>query len=166
MDTRTSSGILSYKEPLMALEPLKQFICDHCGTVIEKVEDGWLEWINDGKRPVHGFRIVHHLVASPLGGQDGCYYRDRLNVSDNHLEYYMGADGLVRLLAMYDKEHGYGVEDPAELAETIRRLHVRHHEEARRYIGRAIGDGFVSRLDCYTQSELEGIVKEYGEEFA
>ena len=37
----------------MRLRPLEQFICDECGELIEKLEDGWLEWIDDCKNPIH-----------------------------------------------------------------------------------------------------------------
>ena len=33
----------------MKLKPLQQFICDECQGVIEKVDDGWLEWFDDYK---------------------------------------------------------------------------------------------------------------------
>ncbi len=69
----------------MGLEPLRQFVCDKCGEVIETVEDGWLEWFDNYETPAQGFRIVHS------GGP--CYYPDSADVSDNHLVYFTGPDG-------------------------------------------------------------------------
>lgn len=31
----------------MELQPLKQWICDTCGEIIEAPHDGWLEWVTD-----------------------------------------------------------------------------------------------------------------------
>jgi hypothetical protein len=65
----------------MKLKPLEQFICDECGGLIKKVEDGWLEWINPPNKPVHGFRIVHNAASSPGVVQAGnCYYPKNVRI--------------------------------------------------------------------------------------
>ena len=67
----------------MKLKPLHQFICDECENLIEKIEDGWLEWLNPPDKPVHGFRIVHVAGASPRFNQGGnCYYPDSYRAVD------------------------------------------------------------------------------------
>ncbi len=137
----------------MGLKPLREFVCDKCGALIEKVEDGWLEWFDDYKKPAHGFRIVH------AGGD--CYYLDTPEVSDNHLIYFMGTDGLSYLLSLLSRKNGVNV---AELVEVIRRLHVPFYEEARQYLDRAIGDGMISDKNEFRRTDLEAILAEYGEE--
>ena len=134
----------------MGLAPLQQFICDKCGQVIEKVDDGWLEWFDDCKTPAHGFRIVH------AGGP--CIYRDSADVSDNHLFHFTGPDGLADLLSFFDREHGV---NQGELAEIIRRLHVPYYEEARQYLDRAVNDGYLGGKESIRQNDLKGIIEEY-----
>lgn len=100
------------------LKPLEQYICDNCGGLIENIKDGWLEWIVDnGRDPMYGFRIVH------AGG--GCYYPETADISDNHLVYFTGNDGLGYLLSMTDnKLYPNGV-NIIELAEIIRSCTLR-----------------------------------------
>lgn len=137
--------------------PLKKFICDECGSIIEKPEDGWLEWFDDYETPVEGFRIVHHSSVSPRRDKGGdCYYPRNPKVSDGHLTQYMGIDGLAFLLAKFDRN----LADPKELAEIIRRLHIPHYEEARLLIDRAHKDGLLDSPD-HDQNNLLMIIKEY-----
>lgn len=115
----------------MKLKPLEQFVCDECDQIIEKVEDGWLEWFDDGIHPIHGFRIVHY------GGK--CYYTSRTigekihSVSDMHLHAFMGIPGLAILLNMFAKDIAF----PEDLAEIIGRLHIPHYEKIRYYFRKA-----------------------------
>jgi hypothetical protein len=145
----------------MKLKPLHQFICDECGQLIEKVEDGWLEWLKPPEKPVHGFRIVHVAGASPRFHQGGnCYYPESYRASDNHLNYFAGPDGLALLLSFTEWYLG----DPKELAEIIRRTHVPHYEEARQYLDKAYGDGFISSSRDYSQEDLKKVIEEYGKD--
>ncbi len=139
------------------LIPLKNYICDECGCTIEKPGDGWLEWIDDNKTPLKGFRIVHHSSASPRKNQGGnCYYPPNLDVSDDHLTHYMGTDGLAFLLSKFDQN----LSDAKELVEIIRRLHIPHYEEARQFIDRAHKDGLLDSKD-HDQNNLLMIIKQY-----
>ena len=142
----------------MRLKPLQQFICDECGGLIKKVEDGWLEWIHERRGPIHGFRIVHIVQASPRVNKEGnCYYPDRFNASDNHLNFFAGPDGLSILLSFFQQK----LTDPKELIDVIRRIHLPYYEEARPYLGKALDDGFLSSTE-YVQEELKIVIKEYG----
>lgn len=149
----------------MKLKPLEQFICDSCRKKIEKIEDGWLEWQHEPRgpdkqeKPLHGFRIVHHSSASPRKEEDNyCYYPEGPSVSDLHLRYFTGVDGLAMLLSFFDRN----LADPGELAEIIRRLHIPRYEEARPFLDRAIKDAIVDGRDC-TQNDLGKIIKRYVE---
>jgi hypothetical protein len=75
----------------------------------------------------------------------------------------VGCDGLARLLSMVKRP----IKDLDELLEIIRRLHIPHYEEARKYWGAAEEDGFfdgASEYWPYLQSSLERLVKQHGGE--
>jgi hypothetical protein len=142
----------------MKLRPLEQFICDECGELIEKPEDGWLEWIDDCKNPIHGFRIVHADGASPRRNSGkNCYYPESSDISDMHLASFSKIDGLAILLSFFERNLG----TPKQLAEIIRRLHIPHYEEARRYLERATSDCFIDNIDS-SQTDLKRVIEEYG----
>jgi hypothetical protein len=118
----------------MPMIPLQQWICDECGEVIAKPEDGWLEWFESVHYHIapHGFRIVHHYNASPIGG---CYYTDRRRHSDillsnNHLDDFLGQEGLDYLLGFMASPWRRPA-NPAAFIDIIRRLHIAGYEEAR-----------------------------------
>jgi hypothetical protein len=55
----------------MKLVPLKQWICDTCGEVIERPNEGYVQFVdsnNDGN--YDDFVIVHHAAYSPLKGNN------------------------------------------------------------------------------------------------
>jgi len=142
----------------MKIKPLTQFICDECGELIEKVEDGWLEWFNGFENPNHGFRIVHIDGASPRRKTGGnCYYPESGKVSDSLLNYFTQIDGLYRLLSFFKRNLVY----PNEMAEIIRRIHIPYYEEARIYMDKAIRDGFYEGVED-NHYELKSIIEEYG----
>jgi hypothetical protein len=142
----------------MKLKPLEQFICDECGELINKIEDGWFEWIDNAGNPIHGFRIVHANGRSPRFKNGGnCYYPESFNISDLHLDSLTRIDGPALLLSFFDRK----LDDPKELAEIIRRLHIPHYEEARRYLKRALNEGLIDSKEN-TQVDLKRVIAEYG----
>jgi hypothetical protein len=159
------------------LKPLAQWLCDTCGEVIDGPKAGWLEWIQHGEAKASGFRICHHAPASPRRkkrGDEGCYqYSNAEGRHDNHLDSFVGPDGLSALIAMVDAgslhdQSGADVPQAGvrEWLEIVRRLHTPHYEEARRYFAKAASDGFFdgcNELYPYTQSTLETLIDEYGE---
>jgi hypothetical protein len=101
----------------MKLVPLKQFICDECGGVIGKPDEGWLEFhIESQTLGSSGFRIVHHATHSPFG-PGACYHR--ANLSGNHLHHVLGPDVIAELLFFLH----YPVKKMEEYMELVRRLH-------------------------------------------
>jgi hypothetical protein len=150
---------ISWEGNEVKLKPLQQFICDECGGLIKKVDDGWLEWIDDSRTPIHGFRIVHAQGASPRLNQGGnCYYPKSFGASDMHLKYFTGPDGLSLLLSFFAKEN---TADPNELVAIIRRIHLPYYEEARPHLEKALDAGIISSRE-YIQEELKTVIKEYG----
>lgn len=144
------------------MQPLAEFVCDTCSELIASPDDGWLEWFRDSHGAATGFRIVHHLKASPLAAESaaGCYYDRERRASDMHLRHCLGADGLVHLLAVLES----ALADPAEVIEIIRRLQIPHYEEARLYWDRAEEDLYFegsNEVWPYTQEALTGLIARY-----
>lgn len=119
----------------MKLIPLKQFVCDTCGKVINRPEDAWIEWLcqahpKTGTHLSHKFRIVHHYPASPITYIHGCYkYTNNPDKADNHLTDF---------LDMYLL--GLDVWKMKEFKFLMQRLTVPYFEEARFYFDYAIDD--------------------------
>ena len=157
------------------LIPLKQWICDSCGEIINSAEDGWVEWLS-GKETFdseYGFKIVHNNGSSPLG-KGGCFhYREEECPSDLPLTHFMGDKGYVLLLSFLDwgpyvkpEYEGPRVKDLREFIEFMRRLTVPYYEEARMFFKEALADGDLdpSSVDMiYDPEDLKRIVEKYGE---
>lgn len=154
------------------MKPLEEWICDKCGGLIKRKEDGWLEWLDDHDHKAHSFRIVHHDSASPLSS---CYFHTReIGLSDNHLSYYLGASGLANLLTFLDMgdkidpdaRHVPRVKDLREFVELFRRLTIPYYEEARLYWASALDDGFfegANEISIYQPDALQNLIAQYGQ---
>jgi len=153
------------------LEPLKQWICDTCGGVIESAKEGWIEWLEDGDtiwfNSAHGFKIVHH-------SQDCFTYPERLGPSDMNLSHYAGEKGYIHLLSFLDlgryimKDEDYKgprVKSMREFVEILRRLTLPYYEEARLYFDQARADDEldIANVDyIYYPEELKRLIGLYG----
>lgn len=115
------------------MEPLRQWICDDCGELIEKPENGHVTWQEDENYRTYDIKIVHKGRCVKPG------YYDHLP-----LDSFLGNDGLSRILSMLD--YGpirHGLADSArpdtsnlrELVDFVRRVQIPHYEEARQYFG-------------------------------
>lgn len=160
------------------LIPLKQFICDECGEIINSPGEGYVEWEEgidqDGQFFAKGFRIVHHLPKSPYKNSShrGCYkYEGSLHRSDIDLEHFLD-DSHQLLYAFLSSGHFLDpdgmvknkIEDFVEFVDFAKRLTVPFYEEARMYIGQAIGDPDFNNnnsVDLYTEETLKKIVEKY-----
>jgi len=146
----------------MKLKPLKQFICDSCGKLIEKPKDGWWEYLHDRKTElVSGFRIVHY------GGP--CYYnvqalgRKNISVGDMHLEHMLRSSGFGNMLHWLELSEKKKIDDQfniSEFTEIMRRLYLPYWEEARQYWERAFSDGFHDKCG-FSENDLLQIINEY-----
>jgi hypothetical protein len=97
---------------------MSTIICDTCCCPIEKPEDGWLAWLNEGlgreENERHfGFSLTHH--------RHGCMAYDSRDVrlKDGPLPWFLGTAGLASLLALLVR----GAERQ-EIAQIIARLHL------------------------------------------
>lgn len=131
------------------LEPLKEFICDECGEVIEEPSDGWVEWITnysdeiDERYEAYNFRIVHHKVASP-NPRGTCYYTDLYNdyegtESSYHLHDFLEDKGLSQALSILRKQAEGDIkfknkEAFLDCLDLIRRITIPYYEESRIYL--------------------------------
>ena len=160
------------------LKPLEQFICDECGHIITSSHEGYVEWEAgqdiEGACFARGFRIVHHLHSSPLGGREGCYkygnsnYRHDMHLN-NFLEnahQYMCSFLDLGLLHDPDCRIGCRIQDFREYSDFFRRLTIPYYEEARKYIPEALHDGCfddANEIAFYTPELLRRIIEKYGE---
>ncbi len=145
------------------VEPLTQWWCDTCGEPMN-IADGWLEWIDPNNVP-QGFRIVHNRAK--------CFhYTNHPHRSDNHLEYFLGPEGLQKFLSKLDvgpilnPENKWPgkIGDMPNFVDTIRRLHIPFYEEARRYFAEAQGDGFfdgANEVYVHLPSTCEALIERY-----
>tara|TARA_Y100000588_G_scaffold201434_1_gene215043 strand:- start:58 stop:552 length:495 start_codon:yes stop_codon:yes gene_type:complete len=160
----------------MNLNPLRQWICDQCGEVIQKPEDGYLEWIRNPEGLYEGFKIVHHKTASPLQYEnDGCFhYTNAPDRHDLHLDAFIGNAGLPKLLSLVDNgciadpfdETGIKVANMREYMELFRRLQLPYYEEARLHFSSALDDGEFdghSEYASFTSDTLKRIIKLYSD---
>ncbi|MGB0766170.1 MAG: hypothetical protein ACPGYV_00510 [Phycisphaeraceae bacterium] len=143
-------------------EPLTRWYCDTCGEPIEGGGDGILVWHRENNL-VTGHQIVH---------------RDRCDVPSEgaceNLSNFLGSDGLVymtafftrgRILTLHGEQEENEVQDPPAYAELIRRLHVPHYEEARRYFGESSlyeRHAGAAEVAPYRQESLISIIEEHG----
>lgn len=138
--------------------------CDVCNGVIERVEDGWVEWITIGDtNRARDLRLVHHMPASPRKrgcqfNEDDEYSRDNGIVSDLPLSSFVGADGLTQLLMLIDE----GELPSASVIEMIKRLHTPQYEQARLHIDRAVSAGVFEpnlRAGFHWQRDLRNVLR-------
>jgi len=165
----------------MQLQPLRQWICDHCKEIIVKPEDGWVEWLlctqGECKGLNQGFKIVHQKAYSTLCPEGSCYFYDEPpegNLKmDLPLNEFIGEPGMVRLLSFIDEGpyreksfSGPHVKDLREWTELVRRLMLPYYEEARLYMKEANTDGFFSESSevlIYHPETLKEVIKLYGD---
>lgn len=137
------------------LEPLKQWVCDYCGDIIEKSKDAMLEWDNRDLE-TSNYRIVHGRWLKTCNvGRDDTY------LSDNHLDRFLGDDGLINLLGHFE----FYKPNKKGLIEIIKRLHVKHYEEGSKFLSEAIEDGY-HEIDSHQvgdlyQSDLRFLINKY-----
>ncbi len=150
------------------LEPLKQWICDSCGQVIETPDDGYVEWLVESEEAAfgqqYGFKIIH------AGEECTCYSEEDVSKNDAPLESFIGNKGHLYLLSFLDvgtllmREYkGARVKNLREFVEFMRRLTVPYYEEARLYFENLHADeDFVLDDSIYNQENLIRIIQKYG----
>jgi hypothetical protein len=149
--------------------PSVGWVCDHCGSTISKIEDGWVEWLasdRHGKAHVEGLRIVH-TQAHRTKDEDntGCRYdvhqefrQGRKIVEGLSLERFVGPDGLMLLLSFL----AANAFPRKETLEIIKRVQIPGYERASTYFQEAIKSGVVVPAignGYFVQSEIRTLLR-------
>lgn len=160
------------------LTPLKQFICDECGDIINTPSEGYIEWEEgldkDGKWFAKGFRIVHHFPASPYkdSRREGCYkyagsrYRHDIDLEGFLRTAHQQLYSFLNIGFFHDpyETRKCTITDFGEFVDFAKRLTIPYYEEARQYWGQIQGDpdfNDKSDIDLYTEETLKKIVERY-----
>jgi hypothetical protein len=147
------------------VELTRRWTCDRCFEPIERVEEGWVEWLEIGNGQnyrAEKLHLVHANYVSPLKESDwGCQYDQRAvfaatghTVANLTLDYFVGADGLMQLLRFLEE----GRLPQTEVLEMIKRLHIPGYERARHYFKEAIAAGAFepnTQLGYHYQYQIE-----------
>jgi hypothetical protein len=114
------------------LTPLKQFVCDVCGKIIENPEAGYVVWDTDDQMLAYGIKVIHHAKCD-----------DRSCGRSNDLPHFLGEDGLAYLLSFLSagpiamkEKFGAGkgrVKNLDEFTDFFRRCQTPYYEEIRQY---------------------------------
>ena len=154
----------------MKLKPMKQWICDVCGEIIERPEDGYVQFHRNEHGQYDDFIIVHHRPASPRKNlQNACYKYS----SDSDLESFLGDHGKVELLSLLDpgvyhlKQYRQMVADIRKWNDFFMRLQLPYYEEARKYWSRASIDGYFAdsnEIYIYLPENLKRMIQHYEKE--
>lgn len=154
----------------MKLKPLRQWKCDVCGEIIERPEDGYVQWKRNDDMQIEDFIIVHHKTASPKkNSRRGCYKYD----SDCDLESFLGEKGIVELHALLDPgeyhmpEFKSFVADLRKWLDFYKRLQLPYYEEARQYWDNAMHDGYFgdsNEIYIYLPENLKRMIEHYEKE--
>lgn len=143
------------------------WICDACGETIKDQADGWVEWLrNSESRECRGLRLVHHQPASPRNPAGSCQYDSDVEwnsdqsslVNDLSLEFFLGSDGLMRLLAMLSD----GTPPADEVIEMIKRLYIPGYEHAHRHFEHAIAEGVIepdTKFGFFPQRDIQATLR-------
>ncbi|MCD7975689.1 MAG: hypothetical protein LUG51_00500 [Tannerellaceae bacterium] len=159
------------------LEVFKQYVCDECGALIESPSQGLLEWRNkldsNGKTIATGFRIVHHIVVSPLRGvrPEGCY-RYAPDSPDSECRPLSSILPVATPFLMAFLHPGCfhsasrdscRIKDFNEFADLVRRLTIPYYEEARIYFEEALEDGFnyCDKETVFRETNLQSLIRRY-----
>ena len=104
-----------------------EWLCDKCGEMIIKPEDGWLEWfrpVDGGLTDEQGYTIRHHDCRQ----DDNRMFKQGKILSHVHLHHANSNSDLENFLQRLDD----GLcKDKSELIEIIKRLHIVGYEAER-----------------------------------
>ena len=148
------------------LKPLEQWVCDTCGGLIEKPEDGWMEYYrNYSNNKCYGHYICH------AGG--GCYKdtqygagKRNLHLEGNHLDRVIALPWFGHILHVLELVAQGKIPDKInmpDLIEVMRRMYIPYYEEARFYLKQAqLNEGDWDGCD-WSPDTFKQIIEEYEE---
>lgn len=152
------------------LTPLKQFICDSCGEVIENPNDGWVEWegsFEDNKSVNKNFRICHHkMQCQKLARHPNCSDLPLNNIIGDNVHAFI----FTHLDAgpYHNREYsGPSIVDFRQYTDFMRRLTLPYYEEARQWWNEAMMDGYFgdsNEIYIYLPDNLKRMIQHYSGE--
>lgn len=158
--------------------PLARWVCDTCGRLIKRADDGYVEWISektvDDNYLARELHIVHVGGRSSLGPPNYCFqHQTARGRCDLPLRDFLGAHGIVQMLSFLDvgpfhaaEYPGHTVGNMREFVELFRRTHLPYYEQARQYLSRVHTDDFLggpNEIYVYLPDTLKGIIEEYAD---
>ena len=147
------------------LEPLRQWICDVCGEVIDTPEAGLVTWRRDDNYSSYSFKIVH---------RERCDLKTHW--SSLHLTAFVGEPGLTYLMSFLSPgplivrraEQGRPeVNNLDEFVDLVRRVQTPYYEEARCHFRNPdVLEHFETsnEVDPYFETSLRRIISIAGDE--
>jgi len=121
---------------MMEMGLVGPWCCDTCGDLIESVNDGTLQWLNeDSASPVryaYSPQLVHRVGC--LYDKTANYQRSQSTMSDLDFTFLVGPNGLMQLLGMLYEQR---FKDSGELIEIIKRLFIPGYDEVRMHLQKA-----------------------------
>lgn len=153
------------------MEPLKQWICDVCGKIIETPEDGYVVWGENEEGLIDKIRILHKNFHVD-GEKMGCDCDRRYSMS-LPLESFLGDDGKVVFMSLVDpgpyfiEEYREHIANKRLFLDVFRRLQLPYYEEARLYWNKARADGYFAGANevwIYLPQTLKNLIEEYCDE--
>lgn len=143
------------------LKPLEQWICDHCGEVIESSREAYVIWHpedQDGRLVRSDFRIIH---------QGRC--DDENLISSAPIRDFLGVDGIAYLTSFLTLGPALGASSDRgvnndQFADFFRRVQVPYYEEARRKFQDPEVKHYLqgsSEVATYLQEDLKKIAEEF-----
>ncbi len=119
------------------LKPLEQWICDVCGEVIEKPENGNLVFERNDDQKACNFMIVHSNGRDKCDSPKSKPYSLNLKNSERVLTDLNGQarlfDIILSGLPTEHEDNKIGVASLKEFLDVFRRLQLPYYEEARQY---------------------------------
>lgn len=67
---------------------MSQVLCDHCKRPIRSLEDGWVQWLMDGRQQIVELTLVHHRGERCMYDAQNTDY----DVQDHHARVFVVAD--------------------------------------------------------------------------
>jgi|GEM_PF-4285699 len=133
----------------------KNYVCDVCGKEID-VEDAMLQWlqkpIDDSKSDLFLEELEAIHICCNRKPCDRDYeqraLREQLHEQWNHLDTFVGVDGIDRLLT-FPMERKIPEKIQQDFLEIQRRLMIPHYEEARQFFPCAQQDYSIENLAAY-----------------
>ncbi|HLP81974.1 MAG TPA: hypothetical protein VK141_08330 [Nitrosomonas sp.] len=111
------------------LKPLEQWICDHCGDIIESPEQGYVIWRHDEQHRECDFQIIHQEKCDNRAFPSSAAVEDFLGEAG--LNYLLSFLSIGQIKVLLGQRNGASIRDIHEFVDFFRRMQTPYYEEAR-----------------------------------